>query len=296
MVKINDQGKISRRAGGTLTGLLFPKRCPVCRDIISEEKLICSECADAFEYVHAPVCGKCGKQLYTAAGMTAGDGFAGEIDEFCTAPGETCCAGSEEDSAAYGRTEATVRLCSDCSRFTRLFESGRSLMLYDEVSEKIMIDIKYNNGKEFIDFFSDALCRRYGGWIREIRPAALIPVPVHKKRLKMRGYNQAQLLAEGIGKRLNIPVRSDILVRNKNTAAQKGLGAGERLANLQNAFSCSGSFKKNGIAGGTGPTLLLIDDIYTTGSTMEACTEALLDAGAGRVYVLSVCSGMDQPD
>ena len=111
---------------------------------------------------------------------------------------------------------------------------------------------------------------------------ALVPVPVHATRKKTRGFNQAEILARVIGKKLGIPVIPEMLVRNKKTLPQKDLSAAERLKNLSGAFA-AGEIPE-GIR-----SVILVDDIYTTGSTIEACARALRASGISRIYFIVIC-------
>jgi ComF family protein len=111
---------------------------------------------------------------------------------------------------------------------------------------------------------------------------ALVPVPVHATRKKTRGFNQAEILARVIGKKLGIPVIPEMLVRNKKTLPQKDLSAAERLKNL------SGAFAMGEIPEGI-RSVILVDDIYTTGSTIEACARALRASGISRIYFVVIC-------
>ncbi len=120
--------------------------------------------------------------------------------------------------------------------------------------------------------------------LRSWQAEALIPVPIHKSRMRKRGFNQAALVAERMGERLGIPVEKDILVRVKKTKAQKNLSDAERRENLKNAFQVSGNELKL-------KRVVLVDDIYTTGSTLDAGASVLREAGAEKVYFLSICIG-----
>ena len=112
-------------------------------------------------------------------------------------------------------------------------------------------------------------------------------MPLHKRKQRIRGFNQAQLLAKGLEQYLNIPVVDNVLVRTKYTTPQKKLNDTERLHNLVKAFGVSWD-KVNQIVD---KKILIVDDIYTTGSTMEACSNTLLMAGARSIYFVTVCIG-----
>lgn len=224
---------------------LFPRRCPVCDDIVMPKgRLICPECLKKLSFVKNPVCKKCGKEVIST----------------------------------------DTEFCFDCIRHKRTFEYGRGLVNYEENTRQSMAKIKYRNKREYLDFYGEAICVRYHTIIRRMDADVLVPVPVHPSRKRERGFNQAELLARRIGERLGIPVCPDMLIRNKKTMPQKGLDPVGRLKNLEEAFSAGKLLK--GVEG-----VILVDDIYTTGSTIEACTRALKRAGIKRVYFLAICIG-----
>lgn len=118
-------------------------------------------------------------------------------------------------------------------------------------------------------------------WLAAGLPGDLIvPVPLHPGREAERGYNQAVLLATALGVRLGLPTTADLLVRARPTASQTTLKIHERHANVAGAFACRGR--------ADGQRVLLVDDVCTTGATMEACAEALRNAGAAAVWGLAV--------
>lgn len=227
----------------TILNILFPRHCPVCGEIAKPPgSLICPACFHKLSYVKPPVCKKCGKEI---------------LDE-------------------------TEEFCGDCMKRRHAFESGLALMNYDETARRSMAWIKYKNKREYLDFYGAALAARYETQIRRMEADALVPVPVHPSRKRARGFNQAEVLAVLLGKRLGIPVESGMLIRDKRTKPQKELSAAERLKNL------SGAFRAGAIPEGI-RTVLLVDDIYTTGSTVEACARALRSAGVSRVYFVVIC-------
>lgn len=232
-----------------LSELLFPRRCPVCDQVLPfRSGKICPECFSKLSFTRSPVCKKCGKEVI------------GETAEYCY----------------------------DCTRKRKSFEYGIALLNYDDISRASMARIKYHGRREYMDFYGEAMAARYGKRILRMNAGALIPVPVHRDRLRERGFNQAEALADSVSRHLPvpIPVRTDVLLRNKKTMPQKDLTPAERLRNLSQAFEADQSR--------IGPELrrvILTDDIYTTGSTAEACSRALLAAGVEQVYLLNVCIG-----
>jgi ComF family protein len=117
---------------------------------------------------------------------------------------------------------------------------------------------------------------------------ALVPVPLHSRRYRQRGYNQSRLLAEQAGRRIEIGVR-DVLVRQRATVPQVRLGAAARMANVGGAFALRLDEQVKG------QDLVLVDDVITTGSTLAACATVLLDAGAKSVGVLTVARELQSP-
>jgi ComF family protein len=111
---------------------------------------------------------------------------------------------------------------------------------------------------------------------------ALVPVPVHQNRIKQRGYNQSQLIAEHLGKLLKVPVEMNCLVRTRNSLPQaRSTSLEQRKKNVQGAFSCAA-------AGNSYKNILLIDDVCTSGATLEACATALKNSGFQSVWGLTV--------
>ena len=228
-----------------LLDLVFPRRCPVCGEIvIPKGEFICPSCVKKLSPVHQPVCLKCGKEL-------------------------------ESDRMEF---------CYDCTRHHRSFERNLALLNYNDTASRSMSAIKYKNKREYLDFYSEALWLRFGRQIHFWNPDLFVPVPIHPTRRKIRGFNQAEVLAEKLSEKSGIPVCGGALKRIRKTAPQKMLDSSARFHNLEQAFG------PGSIPQGT-KRVLLVDDIYTTGSTMKACTRILLKMGVEQVYGLTVCIG-----
>lgn len=238
-----------QKSSTPVTDLFFPRRCPVCdRAVKPAGALICRTCGKVPVRVrmNAGVCMKCGKPLAD--------------------PSET--------------------YCRDCRGGRHLYTRGSAVFLYRSVSGGLY-RFKYQGRQEYADYYvaemADALTDRLGTVYPEA-PDLLVPVPVHPDRLRKRGYNQAELLAAGIGKKTGIPVRADILQRTNRTPPMRSMSAGARAASLARSFFVSGNDVKS-------KKLIVIDDIYTTGATIDACAGALLGAGAAAVYFLTLAVG-----
>ena len=159
---------------------------------------------------------------------------------------------------------------------------------HDEM-RKSLVDFKYHSKKEYAKFYTQEIVRLYGDQIRKWNPDLLVPVPIHRSKYLERGYNQADILARGIGKQMGIPVLSHLLLRNKKTLPQKSLSDKERLKNLAEAFSYN---ERAALKYGKKINrVLLIDDIYTTGSTIEACTNVLRFHHVTHTFFIVLCIG-----
>ncbi len=173
--------------------------------------------------------------------------------------------------------------CADCRRKGHLFERGRALYAYESVAASIY-RFKYSGRREYADFFGEQMAEYLGSFIQSVGPDALIPVPLHRKRMAVRGYNQAKLLAQAVGSRLGIPVCTNFLVRVKNTVPLKYENPKERQNNLKRAFNIARNDVKL-------ERVVIVDDIYTTGSTMDEVAETLKEAGIREVFFVALACG-----
>ena len=174
--------------------------------------------------------------------------------------------------------------CRDCAKGKHVYTRGSAALVYDGRMRGSIGRFKYHNRREYADFYAEAILENCGALLASWKPDALIPIPLHGSRLRKRGFNQAQLLAERLGERTGIPVNAALLFRVKKTSPQKELNDAQRRENLKNAFQVRENevrLKK----------IVLIDDIYTTGATIDAAASVLLGAGAENVYFLAICIG-----
>lgn len=180
-------------------------------------------------------------------------------------------------------------LCYDCRTFTHDFDKGFTCVQYGLLERGVLMDYKYR-GRAYIGRkLGDVLYDRME--LEDIDYDMIVPVPMHVKRQKSRGYNQARIMASRLAERKGIPCVPDLLERTRETTAMKGLGSFERHENLKNVFAVSG---KNHYTV-SGKNFLVVDDIYTTGSTLDGCSRALKRAGADRVYVVTFACGANIP-
>ncbi len=229
--------------------LLFPPRCPFCDKVLfhslsTQAPLACRKCQTLPEYIGEPACFKCGKPL-------------------------------QDERAEY---------CYDCGRKDLAYAQGKALWAYKGPVKDSLYRFKYQNRREYAVYYSRELARVHGGWIRRCGISAVVPIPLSRKRLRQRGFNQAGLVARKLGEEMGLPVFPNLLLRVRDTRAQKELNEEERKNNLKRAFKTSANKVQL-------DHILLIDDIYTTGSTMDEAAKELKRAGAKEVYCLSVSIG-----
>ena len=176
-----------------------------------------------------------------------------------------------------------VEYCGDCMRHRHLFDRGRAVFAYKSMSDSIY-RFKYKGRREYAVYYAECMAGRLGEWILQCRPDALIPVPIHASKLHIRGYNQAEVLAKELGSILHIPVETDLIKRVRKTSPMKDLSVSERQNNLKRAFKISRNDVKLS-------TVIIIDDIYTTGSTLDAMSYELRRAGAMHIYFVTRAIG-----
>ena len=141
--------------------------------------------------------------------------------------------------------------------------------------------LKYDGQKRLAQPLGSLLAQAYKEY--NLQADLMLPVPLHKERERQRGYNQTALLARQCASEVGVPLREDILLRHRATAAQANLKVQERQHNVEGAFACHPLFTTGALAG---RTILLLDDVCTTGATLEACALPLFAAGAKQVYGL----------
>ena len=157
------------------------------------------------------------------------------------------------------------------------------MLLYEGKVQEAIHKIKYNNKREYLETFAELLVRYGEKKIELWRPDVLVPIPMYPKKQKIRGYNQAEILAKLLGEYWNLPVDTEILRKRKDTDAQKELDRAGRRRNLQEAFvaESDGKYKR----------VLLVDDVYTTGSTVDAAASALKACGISEIFFIAICIG-----
>ncbi|MEK7354743.1 MAG: ComF family protein [Chloroflexota bacterium] len=177
-----------------------------------------------------------------------------------------------------GRPQLSGILCSDCIRWQAEIDGIRSPFRFDGVTRQAIHQLKYRNLRTLAAPLARLLNSYLAG--HPVPGDVLVPVPLHPKRLKERGYNQSALLANELGKLTNLPIIEDCLVRRQHTSPQaKTATVDERRSNVSEAFVCRSDGLRN-------RQVILIDDVATSGATLNACAQALKAAGAISVWGL----------
>ncbi len=176
----------------------------------------------------------------------------------------------------------TEHLCGDCTLEMPPYSGARSFGYYRGELSRLAQGLKFDGRRNLSGMLSPLLARAFvRSWDRG-QIDVIVPVPLHPKRRRVRGFNQSALLARNLGRSLGLPVSEAALRRVRLTLPQVGLTDAERVKNVLGAFLCS----KTALA--AGKRILLVDDVMTTGATVRSAAQALLQAGALRVSVLTL--------
>lgn len=182
---------------------------------------------------------------------------------------------------------AEQEYCHDCIRAKHYFEKGAALWLHEEPVSLSIYQYKFHNQRNFGRYYAKEMAERYGATLMKWSPDIIIPIPLHSSKLRKRGYNQAAIVAEELGELTGLPVNEGLLKRVRGTSPLKSLNPTERRMNLRKAFAVTDNERELL----RGKNVLLVDDIYTTGSTMDEAAKVLKRAGVEKVFYLTISIG-----
>lgn len=229
---------------GMILDLIYPRRCPVCDKAVKPFGSL--------------ICEECMKKI-----------------KYVRAPYCQKCGKELKDKRAF--------FCHDCAHKEHKYDRGMALFHYPSVSDSIY-RFKYQGRQEYAAYYAERMACVLGEKILSLHPDALVPVPIHFSKRRIRGYNQAEVLAKELGEILDIPVETKLIKRVRKTVPMKDLSVGERQNNLKKAFKiCHNDVKLS--------TIVIIDDIYTTGSTIDAMAQELRQAGIKHIYFAALAIG-----
>ncbi|MBI5026685.1 MAG: ComF family protein [Nitrospirae bacterium] len=231
--------------------LLFPESCPICKGPAMEHRTspICPACWGEISPYSDPSCKRCGKPLVSDVSI----------------------------------------ICGECIEDEPAFEWARSFGLYEGILKEAINHFKYYGKKRLAKPIGDFLLKIDLPVSSGDSPwrgvDAIVPVPMHHRKLKQREFNQSALLARELSLKNKLPMLLNCLIKVKDTMPQVGLGAKERAKNIKRAFEVRDRASVHGMR------IALVDDVYTTGATVRECAKVLKRAGAKEVYVVTVAHG-----
>ena len=234
----------AQQIGRALLDLVLPPHCVACDEPVDRPGLLCADCFRLTGFITEPFCVRCGVP-FAAAGLGGAD-----------------------------------NLCPACRETPPLFHRARAALRYDAQGRRLILPFKHGDRTEIATALAPHMARAGALLLQETD--LLVPVPLHRSRLFHRRYNQAELLAQAVGRIARRPCLLDALQRQRATASLGEKSAVERAAEVADAIAVRPS------RGGDllGKRVLLIDDVMTSGATANACAGALLSAGARLVDVL----------
>jgi competence protein ComFC len=242
-------------AGDALVSVLFPAGCRLCERVLMRASTVplCEECLGSFPALGGAACETCGQPLA---------------------------------AWSLGR-EGGALVCPECQGREYGFDRARSYALYKGALVRAIMLLKFERAEPLGGWFAERLAevaRREG-----IAADVVVPVPLHRQRERERGYNQADLVARPLARKLGLPYRAVLLVRTKPRPDKHILSLEERWDSVRGAFAARPGSKVDNLR------VLLVDDVMTTGATLDACARALRGAGAKSVIGLTVARAARHP-
>ncbi|MEA2013563.1 MAG: ComF family protein [Verrucomicrobiota bacterium] len=178
-----------------------------------------------------------------------------------------------------GENDTFLDVCKECIRHDRGWKKAYTIFKYKKGARKAIQQYKYSAQTQWLPFFVKSFFTRYPNFQKDID--VIVPIPLHWLKKLLRGFNQSELFCKIISRKAKIPCKN-LLKRVKFTRKQASLSADERQKNVKKAFAS----KKQHII--IGKRILLVDDVFTTGATLQQATEILINAGAESVSVLTL--------
>lgn len=247
--------KLARTVIDAIVSVIFPAPCRICGAVLTRAGFlpICEVCLASIQPLSGPVCLCCGRLFFSEVAL-----------------------------------EANLPKCFACRRDVYAFECARSYGPYTDQMVRAIGLLKYERliplGRWFAQRLHEVI--RESAALREVD--VIVPVPLHRGRLRERGYNQAELIAKPLARVLRVPIGSYLLVRTKPRPPRLLLSRRERWLTVRGAYEIRKGTRVDNMR------ILLIDDVFTTGATLDACSRALKHAGAKSVFGLTVARAISK--
>ncbi len=241
--------RLWRSASGALASVFFPGDCRLCEQLLTNASrlLICEKCLASFAVIQGPICQLCG----------------------------------QPDAMRGGTPEATA-VCLACQEQTHKFHVARSFGIYEGALARAVVLLKFERIEPLGEWFAKQLESIVLANAECLDADVVVPVPLHRNRQKERGFNQVELFARPLARRLGVPFRPILLMRTRPRPEKHLLHYEERWEAVRGAFAMKREGRVDNLR------VLLLDDVMTTGATLDACAKALPEAGASSVLGLTV--------
>src|SRR5438094_1166129 len=244
------------QASDALVSVFFPSGCRICDNLLTSASRI-------------PLCEEC---------LSSFGPVAGTLCEICGRP-----------LPGWKQEPAQPLFCPACQDRTYAFDRARSFALYENAIVRAILLLKFEQIEPLGTWFADRLAEVVNSEANRLAADVVVPVPLHRERERERGYNQAALLSKPLAKRLRLPHKAVLLVRTRARPDKQVLSLEERWESVRGAFATRPGSQVDNLR------VLLVDDVLTTGATLDACARALREAGAKSVIGLTVARALRNP-
>ena len=247
---------VSDALDGAVVSVVFPGGCRICERVLTTASRI-------------PLCEEC---------LASFERLPAIACEICGRP-----------LAGLARVECQPLLCPACQDKTYAFDRARSFALYDGALVRAILLLKFEQVTPLGTWFAQRLAEVVRSEAGVLGADVVVPVPLHRDRERERGYNQAALISKPLAKLLRMPHRAVLLMRTRARPDKRILSLEERWESVRGAFATRPGRQVDNLR------VLLVDDVLTTGATLDACARALRDAGAKSVVGLTVARAVRNP-